>query len=325
MELTQLLTVLMIILFAGISGINDGGNLVGTFLASRQVPARWSIILLILCIGLGPLMFGTAVSHTIAVEVVNFEQAGMGLLGISLFSALLILGISWLMKVPSSTTIALCGGMIGAAFADGKYGLIHWMGVAKIVLGMLGSIVVGFLISYLVAKVFWFLLKRMSGSMHKKVANFQYITVCLQGLAYGANDQEKAVGLLALFVMMRVHSINYHVSLWEILLALLFWIMGLVVGGLRIANTVSHHIFRMRSLHTVSLQASAAFTVIVAALLGLPVSTTQTTDGSLFGLGVASGPRKIRWSMVRKVIMVWGLTFPAALVACFACMMIVHW
>ena len=310
----DMIVIIFIALFAVISGINDGGNLVGTFLASRVISIRLLIPILIMSIAVGPILFGTAVSHTIAIEVVNFQRAGTVILAISLFSALLALLVTWMMRIPSSTTVALAGGMIGGAWAEGQTGLIHWTGVIKIVGGMIGSVTVGFLIAYIITKLLWNALQDVRDETNQKFSYLQYVAITLQGLAYGANDQEKAIGLTSLYFLMIHHQMQYKVTAIAIGLPMLFWVIGLFLGGLRIAQTVSGHILRLRSLQAISTQFSAALTVIAAAMAGLPVSTTQTTDGCLFGMGAATEPRRVRWIMVRKLLLVWVLSFPGALI-----------
>lgn len=300
--------------FAIISGFNDGGNLIATFLASGTLSGRTVVPLLVAGIALGPVLFGTAVSHTIALEVVNFQAAGPLVLLMALLSALATLLLTWLLKIPTSTTIALGGGMIGAAVLSGHGRLIHWMGVGKLILGLVGSVVIGFLVAWVLANLLWAGLTRLSVRNIRRLSLAQYITVFWQGLAYGANDQEKAIGLMTIFLMLRAHSLTYRVTWLAIVLPLVFWAIGLVVGGWRIAHTVGGHIFRLRPMNALSTQAAAAVTVSVAAWFGFPVSTTQTTDGSLFGMGAALDPLHVRWPMVRKMFTVWVLTMPIAMV-----------
>ena len=310
----DVIVIVLIALFTGISGINDGGNLVGTFLSSRVVSVRWLLPVLIISIAIGPVLFGTAVSHTIAVEVVNFQKAGMVILAVALFSALLTLLITWLLRVPSSTTIALTGGMMGAALSDGYAQLIQWTGVLKVIGGMVGSVIIGFIVAYLISRLVWRNLQDIKDGTNTKFAYLQYLTIALQGLAYGANDQEKAIGLTALYFLMIHHEQHYEVTVVAIVIPVLFWILGLFLGGARIARTVNGHIMRLRTLQAIATQFSAAITVVAAALAGLPVSTTQTTDGCLFGMGAATESHKVRWITVRKLLLVWMLSFPGAII-----------
>jgi PiT family inorganic phosphate transporter len=300
--------------FAAVSGINDGGNLAGTFLPARAVSPRVLLPLLIISVGLGPLLFGTAVSHTIAVEIVNLSAASPALADAALAGALGTLLVTWWLKVPSSTTIALAGGMVGAALLTGHGPLVHWGGVAKVALGLVGSVAVGFLVAWGASRGVWRAARRVSApGARRRVGYAEAAVLLVQGLAYGANDQEKAIGLLALDLS-RLHGVPYHVSAVAVALPLVFWTLGLLGGGWRIARTVGGHIFRIRPLHALSVQTAAAATVVAAAVLGLPVSTTQTTDGALFGVGASLAPRRVQWQTGRRLVLVWATTLPLAMV-----------
>lgn len=309
--MTGWMLLVLIGLFAAISGINGGGNLVGTFLQTRAVSPRFLIPILIASIALGPLLFGTAVSHTVAVEIINFRRAGFSVLAAALIAAILTLLITWWLRLPSSTTIALTGGMVGATLLDGRAALIHWGGVAKVGGGLVGSVLVGYMVAFLVTRLLWRILRDVSVANPRQLGYLQIATLTAQGLAYGANDQEKAIGLMALALTTAAGS-HYHVTLAAIGLALVFWTAGLLVGGLRIARTVGGHIFPIRPLHSLAVQGSAAVTVVSAALLGLPVSTTETTDGSLFGLGSALAPQRVEWRTGLRLLIVSGTTLPLA-------------
>lgn len=300
-----------IIAFAGISGVNDGGNLIGTYLSSNSVRPVVSITLLLVSVVAGPILFGTRVSHTIAVEIVNFQAAGHQVLAVSLLAAVVTLLVTWRLSVPTSTTMALAGGMVGTVVMAGHTGWIEWAGIIKVSVGLVGSVMVGFLVAFLLTSLLWVLIRRWP-RMGFGGGRAQVATIVLQGLAYGANDQEKAIGLMAILLMLVQHRTHYQVSYWAILLPWLFWMGGLFVGGLRIAKTVSGHVVRLVDMASVSTQLAAAVTVGAAAFMGLPVSTTQTTDGSLFGTGTALKPYHVRWHTVGKFFKVWALTLPLA-------------
>ncbi|WP_338055125.1 inorganic phosphate transporter [Sulfobacillus harzensis] len=304
---------MLIAAFAGISGVNDGGNLIGTYLTSNSVRPLVSMTLLLGSVLVGPLLFGTRVSHTIAVEIVNFQAAGHQVLAVSLLAAVVTLLVTWRLSIPTSTTMALAGGMVGAVIADGHLGLIQWPGVLKVAIGLVGSVLVGFFVAFLLSSFLWMLMRRYP-QIGFAGGRAQMATIVFQGLAYGANDQEKAIGLMAVLLMLVGHHVRYQVSLLAIVLPWLFWTGGLFVGGLRIARTVSGHVFKLVDMSAVSTQLGAALTVGAAALLGLPVSTTQTTDGSLFGTGTALKPYHVRWHTVGKFFRVWALTLPLAVV-----------
>ncbi len=302
----------LIIAFTGISGVNDGGNLIGTYLSSSSVRPAVTVGLLIVSMLLGPVLFGTRVSHTIAVEIVNFQVAGHLSLAMALLAAVLTMGVTWYLRIPTSVTLALAGGMMGAVLAQGHANWIEWTGILKVCIGLVGSVVVGFGVAFLISKLLWRTMRRFP-RIGFSGGRAQWATIVFQGLAYGANDQEKAIGLTALFLMLVSHRTHYEVTWLAIVLPWMFWVSGFFAGGLRIAKTVSGHVFKLRDMAAVSTQLGAAITVASAAMLGLPVSTTQTTDGSLFGTGTALNPYQVQWGTVGKFLRVWVLTLPMAI------------
>lgn len=315
---------LLIALFAFVSGVNDGGNLVASFLSAGTLRGPVIVPLLLVSIGLGPVVFGTAVAHTIAIEVVNFSRTGFVILDVALLAALLTLFVTWRLRIPTSTTVALVGGMVGAAMIH-QGGAIRWSGVLKVMAGIPGAVMAGFVAAYLLTKMFWWILGQSSREQGHRLSQVQYATAFLQGLAYGANDQEKAIGLTALALAMLHPGVPYVVTPVAIAFPLVCWAAGLWLGGGRIAQTVGTHVFRLRPANAVSTQAAAGIAVMASALVGFPVSTTQTTDGSLFGMGAALAPRRVRWRTVGRILAVWGGTMPIAAFFAWASMSLVDW
>ena len=315
---------LLVALYAVFSGMNDGGNLLGTFLLTRSIAPRFLVPILILSVIAGPFLLGTAVSHTIAVQILNFPRVGLDVLGASILAALLTLLTSWALRVPSSTTVALAGGMVGVAWATGPRHAIHWLGVDKVAVGVGGSLVVGFIVCFVAAKILWRVLHDASVTTGRRLGYLQPLTVIAQGLAYGANGFEKSLGLAALFDVMAIHPAPFGVTAPVIGIVGLLWVVGLVLGGIRIARTIGGHIFRVRPLHSVTVQASSALVVVAAALMGVPVSNTQALDGALFGLGSALAPRRVQWRTASRIFGAWVAVVPLSLAAGFLVMMAAH-
>lgn len=311
LSVIDLAILILIIGFSGISGVNDGGNLIGTYLSSNSVRPVVSVSLLAASVLAGPIIFGTRVSHTIAVEIVNFQTAGHLVLATALVGALLTLAVTWYLSIPTSATLALAGAMIGAVLVDGHTVWVEWGGVLKVGVGLVGSVVIGFAAAYGVSRLLWRLMARFP-RIGFGGGRAQWVTIVMQGLAYGANDQEKAIGLTAVLLMLVDHHTRYQVTWLAIGLPWIAWVGGLFAGGLRIAKTVSGHIFKLRDVAAVSTQFGAAITVGAAALAGLPVSSTQTTDGSVFGTGTALNPYGVRWGTAGRFVRVWALTMPLA-------------
>lgn len=311
---------LLVIGYTGLSGFNDGGNLVATFAATRSLKLSLVIPLLILSIGLGPILFGTAVSRTIATQIINFPLAGPLVVTASLLGAIATLIVTWRLSLPTSTTLALGGAMAGAAFTAGQGRLIHWTGILKILLGLLGSVAAGFVFAAIITFILWTVLSRLSLPQALHIRRLQYFIAIWQGMAYGANDQEKAIGLTALVFLMMHHKTRYQVSWVDIVLPLLAWSVGLLLGGTRVARTVGNRVVRIKSINAVGALTAATLTVTLAAMAGLPISTTQTVDASLIGMGTTLNPAAVHWLTVKNIVRVWILTIPIAMALGIAAM-----
>ncbi len=313
---------LLIGVLSMLSGFNDGGNLMATFLRGG-VLAPWAIFpVLVGSIALGPLLFGTAVSRTIAVAIVNFDLTGPWVLAVAIGSAVLTLFVTWRLRIPTSTTMALAGGMVGASIASGDSRFVHWSGILMVIAGLVASVILGFIAAFIVTRVLWAILASTSPSGYRRMKRLQYVSAVWQGMAYGANDQEKAIGLSALAMMLWLHGTHYHVSWIAVSIPLVFWSLGFWGGGVRIAKTVGGHIIRLDPMNALSTQSAAAVTVSIAAILGVPVSMTQTTDGALFGTGTALNPLKVQWLVARSMLIIWSVTLPLSMAMSFVIMVL---
>ncbi len=308
------IAVLALILLLGyLSGYNGGGNLMATLLGSRTLP-RWVLFpLLTVSIAVGPVIFGTQVAATIGDEIVNLERVGPEVLAAALVAAAAAILVAWRSRVPTSTSVALVGGLVGGALVHGGPAAVHWPGVIKALLSLVLSLVSGFTVGFLVFRAVRWSLRGASPRVGNAVARGQYLTAALQGVGYGANDAEKTMGLLAALAVLSGVSHRFQVTWPMIALTVATFVAGMGVGGWRVARSIGMHVFRLRPVHGLSVQLAAAATVMTAAALGGPVSTTETTDAALLGVGTAQRPSMLRWAVVRSLLLVWGVTMPLAL------------
>jgi len=288
------------LLFQGMAGMNDGGNLVAPAIGARSMTFPWALAVAAVAMVLGPIVFGTHVAATIARSLVAFPaaQTEMALIGALSGTIASVILATW-RKVPTSMSVALVGGLVGSALALGSP--VHFLAVARVMAGLVLALAVGFGLGDLSFRLWKRLGERLDRSRGERLMRLQVAALFLQGLAYGSNDAEKALGLLVWILAVQPAAAS-HVSLPIILLSGLAWVLGTLVGGVRLAASVGYRVFRMRSLHAIAVQTSASVTVIAAALVGNPVSTTQTIDSSLLGVGAADRPRAVRWLVVRDML-----------------------
>jgi PiT family inorganic phosphate transporter len=297
--------------FGLVAGFNDGGSLLASFTSGRVIGPR-SAVLLLLVVPLGPLVVGSAVAQTIGVSIVDLPTMGsvafVGIVGV----AVLVVLISWGLRAPTSMTLALVGAMVGWALGAGVE--VRWAGVARVVVGIPLSVVGGGLLALILYRLVRTLL---GGQAHRRMlllARLQIASAAFQAFAYGANDMAKTVGLVA--VARVLSDPGTRISFQDALplgLAYASFACGAVFGGWRLARRVGFGIYRVRPVAAMAEQLAAGVMVAALAAGGAPVSSTQTINGALVGVGAAVRASAIRWGVVREMVASWFVTLPLAL------------
>ncbi|HEV2033653.1 MAG TPA: anion permease [Candidatus Dormibacteraeota bacterium] len=301
-------------MFGLVAGFNDGGNLMASFASGRFITPRVAAVLLMFCV-IGPLALGTAVAQTIGTSVIDLK--GEGELGFALITLapLSVVLLSWRLGIPTSMTLALVGGMLGWVVAAGDQRAIHWGGVSRVLIGMPVSVLGGGILALVVYAAIRRYLGSMSHGSILGLARFQLATAAIQAFAYGANDMEKTVGLIAVSMSFHNHA---HAAVFfgpaPIIGAFLLFLLGALFGGSRIARRVGFGVLKVRPMQALAQQLASGSVVSALAIAGAPVSMTQTIDGGLVGVGAALRASSIRWGIVREMVGSWLLTLPLAFV-----------
>jgi PiT family inorganic phosphate transporter len=301
-------------LFGLVSGFNDGGNLMGSFTSGRVISPRAAALLLLVSLT-GPLVLGTAVAQTVGTNVIDLRaQGSLGYVLITV-SPLCVVLVSLWFGIPTSMTLALVGAMVGWALIDGGRSVIHWAGVARVLIGMPISVVGGGLLALLVYGALRRALGTRPHASLLRLARLQILTAALQAFAYGANDMEKTVGLLAVGISFsnQGHAVAFA-SAAPIIGAFVCFYVGAITGGSRVAGRVGLGVLKVRPTQALSQQLASGSIVATLAIAGAPVSMTQTIDGGLVGVGAALRASSVRWGIVREMLGSWLLTLPMALV-----------
>jgi PiT family inorganic phosphate transporter len=300
-------------MFGLVSGFNDGGNLMASFTSGRVITPRVGALLLLVCLA-GPLVLGTAVAQTVGTNVVELRAQGELSYVLITLSPLCVVLLSLSFGIPTSMTLALVGAMLGWVLVGGT-SAIHWAGVARILIGMPLSVVGGGVLALLVYRSTRRILGTRSHASLLGLARFQFVTAAVQAFAYGANDMEKAVGLIAVGMSFPNHgqAVAFS-SAAPIIGAFGSFYVGALMGGSRVAGRVGLGVLKVRPMQALSQQLASGSVVAALAVAGAPVSMTQTIDGGLVGVGAALRASSVRWGIVREMLGSWLLTLPLALV-----------
>jgi len=209
-------------------------------------------------------------------------------------------------------SLALVSAMVGSLLVGVGAHAVIWRGVWKVVLSAFASAGVGAVMGALAFAALNVLLRPFSRAAGDRVMKLQYGTVALQALGYGANDAEKMMGLMAVAGTSQVAAHAFHVPLWAIVAAIGAFAVGMAFGGLRVAKTVGGKLFTIRPEDGLAFQGAAGATVMLAAFLGAPLSTTETTASAIVGVGAVSQPRRVHWRVVANMLAWWFVTMPIA-------------
>jgi inorganic phosphate transporter, PiT family len=301
-------------MFGLVSGFNDGGNLMASFTSGRVITPRAGTLLLLVSLA-GPLALGTAVAQTVGTNVIDLRAQGELSYVLITLSPLCVVLVSLSFGIPTSMTLALVGAMLGWVFVSGGQSAIHWAGVARILLGTPLSVLGGGMLALVVYRTIRRLLGTRAHASLLGLARFQFVTAAIQAFAYGGNDMEKTVGLIAVGMSFPNHGQAVAFSnAAPIIGAFGFFFIGALIGGSRVAGRVGLGVLKVRPMQALSQQFASGSVVAALAVAGAPVSMTQTIDGGLVGVGAALRASSVRWGIVREMLGSWLLTLPLALI-----------
>ncbi len=336
LALTILVFVLSLI-FTYTNGFQDGSSVAAGAIASRALSRLQTIILVAICEFLGALFGGSAVSHTIQ-SITNWPHVPslLPVLASGLFAAILWNYITKICRFPSSSTHALVGGILGAVFA-GSGGLqhivwgdpdhvLHSTGIWKVVFSLLLSPLIGFIAGYLVLYITIFCLLRASSRANKTLKHLQVPTTAVLAFAHGANDTQKAMGILVLTLNAGGFMTGDDIPLWVRVLTGSAMAVGVASLAPGIVKRVGLGIYRLRPLHGFVTEFASAGVVLAGSITGGPVSASQVIASAVMGLGTAQRRKGVHWLVARDMLIAWFLTIPcSALLACVLHIAIFQW
>jgi PiT family inorganic phosphate transporter len=309
--------VILGLIFDYTNGFHDAANVVSTVIATRVLTPMVAIILAALLNMLGATQI-SGVAQTIASGLVMTQYATQVVVLAALVGAIVWNIATWYMGIPSSSSYALVGGLVGVALFHGGGESVIWQGVIlKVIVPMILSPIAGFFLGFIVMKGIFFLLKFPRIKKNQKIFNkLQIASASLVALAHGLNDAQKSMGIITLGLFSGGYLSSTHIPLWVILACALMMGLGTASGGFRIIRTVGFGITKLDPSHGFAAEASASAVILTASFLGMPVSSTHMIVGSITGVGSVKGSSGVSWVTAHKLILAWILTLPgAALVA----------
>jgi len=283
---------------------------------------------------IGPFLFGTAVAQTIGkgiIDVSTFDakitEVSVSLIVAALSGAIVWNLFTWFYGLPSSSSHALIGGMIGAVLVAYGPDKILWKGLLYVIAALILSPILGLFFGMLFFKKTLDLLRNATPQISHFFNRMQILSSIALSLSHGANDAQKSMGVITMSLVILGISPTFHIPLWVVASCAAAIALGTASGGWRIIKTMGSKIFRLRSVHAFCAQTSSAVVILGAALLGGPVSTTHVVSSSIMGVGAGQRISAVRWGVAKNIIMAWFITIPASAVvagASFFLIQLIH-
>lgn len=315
------LAVLLAIAFAATNGLHDASNAIATLVATRAATPAQAIVMAAVCNMLGPLLLGAAVADTIGGLVTVAPSSAVAVIGSGLAAAVTWNLVTWRLGLPSSSGHALVGGLVGAALVDGGVHAVNWggfdgwhpVGVAGTLVALALSPLLGALAALLAIRALRRGARRGTRRLRGPVRGAEWGTSAALAFSHGANDAQKAIGVVAALLLATGHIDTLAAPLWAQIACAGALTAGTALGGWRIIRTVGRGIYRIHPVEGLASQTGSAGVIFGASVLGAPVSTSQVVACSVVGVGVGRRRwRHVRWSVVGHIGLAWLVTIPAA-------------
>jgi PiT family inorganic phosphate transporter len=329
MDVTSAMTlgcIVLLVVFDYTNGFHDTANMVAASIATQAMTPAQAIALVSFFTFLGPILGGTAVAETVGQFVLldSYKPAqGIAIVLAGVAGAISWNVLTWWRGLPSSSSHALVGGLVGAVLVSagsdhvnwGWQALVEhgrWSGVTKIFAALLLSPLAGFVAGFLLIKLmFGVLLRRATPRVNNSLRRLQWLGAAWLAFSHGANDGQKSMGVITLVLMLGGFIPEFAVPFWVMATCASAITLGTMFGGWRIVRTVGFGIYRLRPAHALGSQVAAATVIGSAAALGGPVSTTHVVSSAIMGTGAGERPKGVRWGKAGELLFTWFVTLPA--------------
>ena len=327
--MSDLLLVVVVVVALGFdftNGFHDTANYIATWVGTRALSPRWAVLVSAVA-NLAGAFVTTAVAKTVGEGIIDTGLATETTVLAALIGAIVWNLVTWWLGLPSSSTHALIGGLVGAALVQSGSNGVQWHGILeKVVIPGAISPAVGFTGAFLLMVIIYRVFFQASpGVAHRGFRYGQLLTGTWVAFTHGANDAQKTMGVIALALVTHGSISHFYIPTWVKIAAGLTIAAGTYAGGWRIIRTLGQRIYKMQPEHGFAAQLSAGSTLYVGTHFGFPISTTHVVTGSVMGAGAVRGFSAVKWGIAGNILTAWLLTLPAAGLVAAGCYYPVSW
>lgn len=299
------------LVFDFLNGIHDSSNIVATMISSRAFSPRAALGLAAAAEFSAPFLFGVAVARTIGADIVEPATISITVILAALIAAIAWNLLTWWLGIPSSSSHALIGGILGAVIVGAGLNAIQLAGIEKVLLALFLSPLIGLLGGYLFTKLVYFLVQGATPRINWFFKRSQIISALALAFSHGSNDAQKTMGIITLGLVSSGVLESFHVPLWVVAVSAGAIALGTLLGGWRLIRTLGGKFYKIQPVHGFSAQTTSALVILSASLLGGPVSTTHVVSTAIMGVGAADRINKVRWGVAGEILVAWLVTIPA--------------
>jgi len=299
--------------FDFLNGLHDAANSIATIVSTRVLRPHYAVFWAAFFNFIAFLFFGLHVANTLGTGIIHADTVTPAVVFSALVGAIVWNIVTWWAGIPSSSSHALIGGLVGAGVARAGTGAIVWAGLTKTVAAIVLSPAAGFFLALLlILAVSWIFVRQTPFAVDRTFRVAQFFSASLYSLGHGGNDAQKTMGIIAVLLYSQgMLGDKFYVPLWVVLSCQSALALGTLLGGWRIVHTMGSKITRLNPMQGFCAETGGALTLFGATWLGIPVSTTHTITGAIIGVGAARRVSAVRWGIAGNIVVAWIVTLPA--------------
>jgi PiT family inorganic phosphate transporter len=302
------------LVFDFLNGLHDAANSIATIVSTRVLRPQYAVAWAAFFNFIAFLFFGISVAQTIGTGIIDARAVDPHVIFGALMGAIVWNLVTWWAGIPSSSSHALIGGLVGAGVAKAGIGVIVWGGLTKTTAAIFLSPAAGFVLAlFLMLMVSWLFMRSTPWLVDRVFRTTQFVSASAYSLGHGGNDAQKTMGIIAVLLYSQGYlGDTFTVPFWVVLTCQVAMGLGTLLGGWRIVRTMGSRITHLTPMQGVCAETGGAITLFVATHLGIPVSTTHTITGCIIGVGTARRTSSVRWNIASGILVAWILTIPAS-------------
>ena len=324
-EATLIMLVLVIaaaLIFDYVNGFHDTANAIATCVSTRALSVKWAIVMAAVLNFVGA-MISTKVAATIGKGIVDANNVTQMVVLAGVTGAIIWDLITWYYGLPSSSSHAIIGGLMGAVIAHAGMAALHWAGLKKIILALLISPILGILLgfTFMVALMWTFRNKTPSG-LNVGFRKLQIVSAGIMAFSHGTADAQKSMGVITMALVSYGYLTTFEVPTWVKITCAVAMAFGTAAGGWRIIKTVGRDFVKLQPVHGFCVETASAGVILGASAIGMPTSTTHVITSAILGVGLSKRMSAVNWGIANRIVVAWVLTIPASAVVAYVTYMV---